>query len=101
MLNFCPWDQKKSLLCVAVAESNLLGENFRVTLGEILWLLGTAVPQFPYCQGVSSFITCLEMEEFCVAQYLCINMSQREQIYCFSGSCLELPPDRTGSFDDP
>lgn len=79
-----------SALGVAMTESNLIGENFRVTLGEILWLLGTAVPQFPYCHGVSSFITCLEIEELCVAQDLCISMSQRQQISVWNCLLTEL-----------
>lgn len=101
-VKFLPLGSKEiSALGVAVTESNPTGENFRVKLCEILWLLGTAVPQFPFCHGISSFITRLRMEGFCVAQDLCISMSQRQQIYFFSGSCLELPPDKTGSFDDP
>lgn len=83
-----------SALGVAVTESSPTGEDFRVKLGEMLWLLGTAVPQFPCCHYSSSHISRWE-------DSVCISMSQRQQIYCLSGSCLDLPPDRAGSFDDP
>lgn len=44
--------------------------------GKILWLLGTAVPQFPSCHSISAFITHLEMEGFCVAQ-ICVSACLR------------------------
>lgn len=94
-------DLKNPALGVAVTESSPTGESIRVKLGETRWLLGTAVPQFPHCHSISSFITRLEMEGFCVAWELCITMSQGQQIHCFSGTCLESPPDRAGSFDAP